>query len=199
MHTFRAIANTNSGSITSPVVSLTISNVVSGGGGGGGGGSTITTPSVPTNVIAIPGYTRAKVRWFAPQSNGGAAINTYVIKSTPGGYTTTSKTSPAIIGGLANGTPYTFTVQAVNSAGTGAPALTNSATPSATLSVGTQVLVNVSSTLTVRRSASSTSQKVGSVANGSVGTVLESTTGWARVQFPSVTGWVSSLYIFPNL
>jgi uncharacterized protein YgiM (DUF1202 family) len=59
---------------------------------------------------------------------------------------------------------------------------------------GSTIAVSVSSNLTVRSTASGT--KIGTVANGTVGTVLASSTGWTRVQFPSITGWVSNSYIF---
>jgi hypothetical protein len=81
-----------------------------------------TVPGAPTGVsaIALPGS--AQVSWGAPVSNGGAAITLYTVTSSPGGFTCTKAAAPLVctVTGLTNGTPYTFTVRATNSAGTGA-------------------------------------------------------------------------------
>ncbi len=68
----------------------------------------------------------------APSSNGGAAISKYTVTSSPGGKTATGTGSPITVTGLTNGTSYTFTVTATNSAGTGpASAASNAVTPHA--------------------------------------------------------------------
>jgi len=82
-------------------------------------------PGAPTNVSATGGNTQATVTWSAPTSNGGAAIISYTVTSSPGGLSATSTTTSATVTGLTNGTSYTFTVTATNSAGTG-PASTAS-------------------------------------------------------------------------
>jgi uncharacterized protein (TIGR02145 family) len=70
------------------------------------------------------------VTFTAPANNGGAAITGYTVTSFPGGITKTGASSPITITGLTNGTPYTFTVTATNSIGTGAAsAASNSVTP----------------------------------------------------------------------
>lgn len=187
-HTFKTVVTTTSGSATSASITLTINNV------------TTTVPSAPTAVSAVAGYTKARVSWSAPTTNGGAAITSYTVKSVPGNKTVSSATSPASVTGLTNGTAYTFTVQAVNSVGVGASATTNSITPVVNFTVGSQVVVSTtSSTLTVRKTASTNGTKVGSVTNGTIGTVTQTSTGWTKVQFPTMLGWVSNTYLFPNL
>jgi hypothetical protein len=80
----------------------------------------ITAPGAPTAVTAAAGNAQATVSFTAPVSNGGAAITGYTVTSTPGGITATGTASPITVTGLTNGTAYTFTVTATNSAGTGA-------------------------------------------------------------------------------
>jgi hypothetical protein len=89
-----------------------------------------TIPGAPTSVSAVGGNAAATVSFAAPGSDGGAAINVYTATSSPGGFTATGPASPVVIGGLADGTAYTFTVTATNSLGTGpASAASNSVTP----------------------------------------------------------------------
>ena len=90
----------------------------------------ITVPGAPTIGAATAGDTQATVSFTAPASNGGSAITSYTVTSSTGGKTATGTTSPITVTGLTNGTSYTFTVTATNSAGTStASAATNSVTP----------------------------------------------------------------------
>ncbi len=98
-----------------------------------GGDQAFTTaacvPGAPTIGTATAGNAQASVSFSAPASNGGAAITGYTVTSSPGSFTGTGATSPIIVSGLTNGTAYTFTVTATNSAGTGAAsAASNSVT-----------------------------------------------------------------------
>jgi hypothetical protein len=73
-------------------------------------------PSVPTAVTAQPGNGAAWVTWTAPADNG-AAITSYTITASPGGKTATTNSVGGTVGGLTNGTSYTFTVMATNAVG----------------------------------------------------------------------------------
>jgi titin len=78
-------------------------------------------PGAPASVTAVAGDRSATVAWSPPASNGGSAITAYTVTASPGGQTATVK-APAltkVIGGLTNGTTYTFTVKATNAVGTG--------------------------------------------------------------------------------
>ena len=96
------------------------------------GGATV--PGAPTGVAAVAGTASAAVSWTAPASNGGAAIDGYTATASPGGQTCSWTTGPlsCTVAGLANGTPYTFTVLAHNTIGNGpASSASNSVIPTA--------------------------------------------------------------------
>ncbi len=93
----------------------------------------INPPGAPTSVSAVAGNALAIISFSAPASNGGAAITGYTVTSSPGNLTSTGLQSPITITGLSNGTAYSFTVIATNSAGIGAAsALSNAITPTTT-------------------------------------------------------------------
>lgn len=84
----------------------------------------VTVPDAPTTVVAAAGDGSAAASWLAPANDGGAAISGYAV--TPHDLTANSDGAPvpasgtnAMVGGLANGHSYTFTVKATNAVGPG--------------------------------------------------------------------------------
>jgi hypothetical protein len=88
-------------------------------------------PGAPTNVVAIAGDQAATLSWTAPASSGGSLVSGYVVAiATPAGLSpqvSFSGPTSAVVTSLANGTPYTFTVAAVNAFGTGPASLPSAA------------------------------------------------------------------------
>jgi hypothetical protein len=97
-----------------------------------------TAPSTPTGVSASALDGGAQVSWTAP-NNGGATITSYTVTPYMGSVAQPATVvsgnpapSRATVTGLTNGTAYTFTVTATNSAGTSpASAASGAITPSA--------------------------------------------------------------------
>ena len=112
--------------------------------------STPTAPAAPTGVVATAGNASASVSWTAP-STGGSPLTSYTVTpfvgSTPQTPVTVSGNPPATsmtVGGLTNGTAYTFTVTATNAIGTGSPSAPSSAvTPGTASPPPVDVTVNV--------------------------------------------------------
>jgi hypothetical protein len=89
-------------------------------------------PGAPASVTAIAGHASAAVSWSAPADPGSYPVSTYQVTATPGGRACLTSTLTCEIGGLTNGTAYTFTVRALNGAGWGTPSdPSNSVTPQA--------------------------------------------------------------------
>ncbi|NQX66445.1 Ig-like domain-containing protein [Paenibacillus alba] len=76
-----------------------------------------TIPGAPANVTAVAGNGQAVVTFTAPADNGGSAITGYEVTASPGNVVVIADASPITLTGLTNGTSYTFTVKAINSAG----------------------------------------------------------------------------------
>jgi len=87
-------------------------------------------PNAPSIGTATPGNTSASVTFSPPTSDGGSAITQYRVISTPGSFSNTGSSSPIVVSGLSNGTPYTFTARATNAVGNSSESsASNSATP----------------------------------------------------------------------
>ena len=101
-----------------------------------------TAPGVPTGVVGVAGDGQVSVSWTAPTSQGGTTITGYTVRSSDSDVETceTSLVS-CVVTGLTNGTSYTFTVTATNSAGTStASDPSDSVTPATAPSVPTGVV-----------------------------------------------------------
>jgi hypothetical protein len=91
---------------------------------------TISQP--PTSVSATAGNGTAVVSFTAPSNIGAAPVTSYTVTSTPGNITATGASSPITVNSLTNGTSYTFTVVANNSAGSSVSSTASSSiTPNA--------------------------------------------------------------------
>ncbi|MDF2669755.1 MAG: cell wall/surface repeat protein, partial [Paenibacillus sp.] len=112
-----------------------------------------TVPGTPTNIVAIAGDRQAIVTFLPPADHGGSPITGYEVSVSPGDTVAAGTTSPITVSGLTNGTSYTFTVKAINVAGSGLPsAASNSIMPvepvvvtieeKQTTSTGIEVLIN---------------------------------------------------------
>jgi large repetitive protein len=82
-------------------------------------------PSAPTSPSAVPGNGSATISW-SPPSTGGP-ITSYTALASPGDGTCTTSGTSCSVGGLTNGTPYTFIVTARNDVGAGAVSVSTKA------------------------------------------------------------------------
>ena len=91
-------------------------------------------PPAPRSFAAVAGDARVRLTWQAPMHNGGSDLTGYRIRhaagaSVPAGtiWTDVGMTLGTTVTGLANGTAYTFELQAVNGAGPGRAAVAREA------------------------------------------------------------------------
>jgi RHS repeat-associated protein len=81
-------------------------------------------PGIPTAVTATPSNGSVQVAWTAPAANGNASPSGYTVTPAVDGNplspVSVGQVSSVTVQSLANGTPYTFTVAAVNGVGSGA-------------------------------------------------------------------------------
>jgi len=100
-----------------------------------------TVAGAPTGVNAVPGDGQATLSWTAPSSDGGSPITSYTVTSSSGQSTTVSGSeTSAVVSGLTNGRPYTFTVIANNGVGNSpSSGPSNSVTPTSVAGAPTGV------------------------------------------------------------
>ena len=67
-------------------------------------------PGAPTLTTATAGNGQVALAWTAPASNGGSPISSYTATASPGGAPARRSDLACTIGGLTNGTTYSFTV-----------------------------------------------------------------------------------------
>ena len=82
-----------------------------------------TVPNIVNPISATAGDSQVSLSWSEP-NNGGLAITGYTLTYSPGGSTPINlPATPTsyIVTGLTNGTAYTFTLTAINNAGSSAP------------------------------------------------------------------------------
>ena len=80
-----------------------------------------TVPDAPILTSAVFGNTTATITFTKPSNQGGSAISSYTVTSSPDNLTVSGPSSPITLTGLTNGTPYTFTVVATNVTGDSLP------------------------------------------------------------------------------
>jgi hypothetical protein len=176
-----------------------------------------TPPGAPTAVTAIAKSSGAQLSWTAPSSSGGTPISSYRItpyigSAAQAATTTGSTATTAGVGGLTNGTAYTFNVAAINASGPGpdstasaaitpydtifdlaTPATVDSGDTSA-VELGVKFRSDVGGTISGIRfykATTNTGTHVGSLWSSS-GTLLsqatfsgETASGWQQVKFSS--------------
>jgi hypothetical protein len=85
-------------------------------------------PAVPTGLAAEPGDGEVALSWEAPQDDGGAEVTGYEVV-VDGDQSVAVAGTSTVVDGLTNGQEYSFTVAAVNEAGTGEATDPVTATP----------------------------------------------------------------------
>ncbi|HEY3419639.1 MAG TPA: fibronectin type III domain-containing protein [Methanomassiliicoccales archaeon] len=89
-------------------------------------------PGAPSGLTAMPGNDMVTINWLAPSSDGGAAIDYYLVYVDGVARSDYFITTSATITGLTGGHSYSFTVAGHNSAGMGAQSATVTTAPSST-------------------------------------------------------------------
>ena len=88
-------------------------------------------PSAPDLYSATTGPEQATLRFLGSGvdegTDGGSPVTGYTVTAEPGDLTATGTQSPIVMGGLTDGTSYTFTVTATNAVGSSPPSNSQSA------------------------------------------------------------------------
>ncbi|MDG0811916.1 S-layer homology domain-containing protein [Cohnella rhizosphaerae] len=97
------------------------------------------SPDAPKDVAAVAGNGQATITFTPPEEDGGAPITGYEVMANPGNIVAVGTGSPIVVTGLTNGVSYTFTVKAINAAGS-----SEASEPSSAVSPWEPVFSNVS-------------------------------------------------------
>jgi predicted phage tail protein len=154
-----ATTETVGGLTNGTAYTFTVSAVTNAGMSSPSGASSPVTPagppSAPTSVSGSSGNAQVTLSWTAPTVTGGDPITGYVVTPYVGTAAQATSTfastlTSETISGLANGTAYTFTVAAINGAGTGsASAPSSSITPAGPPAAPTGVGASASCNLVI--------------------------------------------------
>jgi len=94
-------------------------------------GLAVSVPDAPRNVEALIGNQSAIITFDPPANARAAQVTAYTVKNLKTLLTVSGTSSPIVVTGLKNGTPYSFAVTAQNSLGTSVEAVTKSIVPQA--------------------------------------------------------------------
>ena len=94
-------------------------------------GLAVSVPDAPRNVEALISNQSAIITFDPPTNARAAQVTAYTVKNLKTSLTVSGTSSPIVVTGLKNGTPYSFAVSAQNLLGTSAEAVTKSIVPQA--------------------------------------------------------------------
>ena len=92
-------------------------------------GLAVELPASVRNAQAVIADSSAIIKWDPPTNLRTAQVTAYTVKNLKTGAEKSSTTSPIVMGGLKNGTSYTFSVTANNSLGSSTAAITDPVLP----------------------------------------------------------------------
>jgi len=94
-------------------------------------GLAVSVPDAPRNVEALISNQSAIITFDPPANARAAQVTSYTVKNLKTSQLVTGTSSPIVVTGLKNGTPYSFAVTAQNILGTSIEAITKSIIPQA--------------------------------------------------------------------